>query len=202
MKKGKFYFNFVNKQEQSYINQIEPKELSYFTAAYFSEQPKVLTSDIEINKNGIFQFGTDISQITKLYKKPTAETLLQESHSIKTIYYKQRISQKKANCEFSFYNDNLFHFSYSFKYLAENEKQKIIKLITQKYLGRNINISDLKIADRQGNFIILNNFLYLTISYFSSNNFVVSHINNLEIRAKKISRLKQRNEYSELLKIL
>ena len=88
-----------------------------------------------------------------------------------TIYlYKWKFNGLKTRCEIHFYNEKAFLINYNYSILSNANKDYVVKTIARKYLNQDIgdiDISDMKIIDKNNNTLFINDMLDYKVTYFS-----------------------------------
>ena len=140
----------------------------------------------EINKKNII----------KKYGNPNYKFICEDLSEIEILSYRQKLGSHKTRLEFHFYKDNLFFHTYTFSYLSPKEKNEIIKIIKDKYLGREYrDIKGHHIVDKNQNIILLNDIFDFSIKYSNKNNIVLETIlNHNEFQKSKDENKRKRDK--------
>ena len=113
--------------------------------------------------------GADSKDVIAQYGKPS---FVFTEKSLSVLVYKWKFNGLKTRCEIHFYKNKAFLVNYIYNQLDAQEKEYIIKTITDKYLGQYINQVDLghsKVTDKNSNILFINDFLMgFKVTYMSN----------------------------------
>lgn len=115
-------------------------------------------------------YNTRTKSLKKKYGKPLYNISHEHGeHSIRILFYKRMIEDKKVRLEFHFSDDRLFYYSYTFPYLSHKEKNKFIGQIAKKYGLDQTYLKVKCIEDTDGIRLKLSDSLGLCLKYMDKN---------------------------------
>jgi hypothetical protein len=147
--------------------------------------------------------GANTKSIVSKYGKPV---FVFSENKITIYVYKWKFNELKTRCEIHFYNGTVFLVNYIYNQLNSDEKNYIVKTITQKYIGQDedTDIMNCKVTDRNNNIIRISDFFEgLKVTYLSNKSLgwhlgLISDINLQKENQKSKIRLAERLFYNNI----
>jgi hypothetical protein len=159
-------------------------------------------TDKDITFSHHLTFGQHYKIFLKKLGKPNNCLTEEEPFSRKILYYKFMMGGHRTRCELHFYNNKLFFYCYTFPYLIEEDKKKIINILCEKYVDRPIDLEKFKIVDKNDNIIFINDIVDLTVNYIAANSELFTCLDPanppVELREQKKLRIYQRELFRML----
>lgn len=161
-----------------------------------------IPTDTEISYDG----SKPISDLTKkdiisIFGKPNYQVAIQNSIETSVFFYKQNFGNHNVKVEFHFFKDNLIFYVYTFSNL-KNIKE-ITEVIKEKYLnGRDVDIINENIIDKNKNRIHIRNSVYFEVYYLCYNKEYIDQYINAEEDKKEKSNLEEKRNKRVLYKRL
>jgi hypothetical protein len=153
---------------------------AYCNLIKFTDVKEKAESKNKISFSGQTEFGSSVSdflnnEVSKklhIKKIKTADTLI--------VFYRCVCGGEKTRIESHFYNNKLFFYKYTFPYISESGKDKILDVIKNKYgIGNKVfNDDKLIFSDSQGNFVCIYDCVEFSISYWNSSDAYFSRLNS------------------------
>jgi hypothetical protein len=110
---------------------------------------------------------------------------------VKVIFYKMFIGPYRVKCHIHFFEDKMFLCSYTFSYLKEGEREKVMAILQKKYLPTIERFAGEVISDPDGNCIYVDAGLELTFNYLSLNDGLCTAMTNYrdELAREKVEKM-------------
>ncbi|MBK5940043.1 hypothetical protein [Halochromatium roseum] len=119
-----------------------------------------------INPHPNLDFASSTRDLIRKLGQPSLKLSPQNTSSEQLYLYRREISGYKVNFEFHLHEDQLYYTRHIFRHTSAKETELIIKAIGKKYSeDATFNDRQDKIIDQQGNELIINRGLYLSIDY-------------------------------------
>lgn len=111
--------------------------------------------------------GATVKEVLSHLPTVRNEILSNGAIHVKVIFYKMFIGPYRVKCHIHFFEDKMFLCSYTFSYLKEGEREKVMAILQKKYLHTTEHYSGEVISDPDSNCIYVESGLELTINYLS-----------------------------------
>ncbi|NEX18353.1 MAG: hypothetical protein C1943_17540 [Halochromatium sp.] len=113
-------------------------------------------------------FGSSEWELKKRLGKPNLKLSPENALSEQLYLYRRLIAGYKVRFEFHFYQGALFYAKRVFRHTSREENDLIIENVRKKYLDdTEFNHRQAKIVDHQGNELIINTGVYLSLDYLN-----------------------------------
>jgi hypothetical protein len=137
-------------------------------------------TDKDIRFSHHLTFGLDYKYFLKRLGRPNSVIKQTEPFERRILYYKFMMGGHKTKCELHFYKNKLFFYCYTFPYLVEEDKKRIINVLCEKYVNGPIDMEKFKIVDQHNNIIFVNDIVDLTVNYIDSRSELFTSLNPSE----------------------
>lgn len=111
--------------------------------------------------------GATVKEVLSHLPAARNEILSNGAIHVKVIFYKMFIGPYRVKCHIHFFEDKMFLCSYTFSYLKEGEREKVMAILQKKYLPTIERYAGEVISDPDGNCIYVEAGLELSINYLS-----------------------------------
>jgi len=141
-------------------------ELSQIKFAIYSEINNTYQSSAQTIKNCL-----------KINGDPAIYLDYNKLHKSEILCYHKIIGGYKARVELHFHKNNLFFYKYTFPYLTNTEKQKIISQLKEKYkIGKNIDLESTYVELNNKTRIVIFNDFELQLNYVIYNSIFIKEL--------------------------
>lgn len=171
---------------------------SYSKLLTLSKKLSPVTTDVSVKP----ELGSDMETTLGKYGKPLH--LLKNMTPLKTqiLFYKFIIGGHKTKCELHFYKNKLFLFNYTFSYLTPEDRLLIMKMLSEKYLDKVIDLKNYKICDKTGHEVFIQNLDDFIVNYMAGQSDFFHEAESIQKMNKEIIKNKNELNKRELLKRL
>ena len=163
------YMTSVRSKDYYEDNNLDKYEsLETYSKLYHSciEEEKVFTNT-EICFSPDIKFGSTIAHVKK--NNPLEYTVFQNKEGCTVLFHKMIEDGIKLRLELHFFKDKLVFFKYVFR--SSQGKEAILDLFSKKYLNsvdyRSLDLSKIILTDSLGNYMKLDDSVFLTVDYFT-----------------------------------
>lgn len=170
----------------SYYHQLVDK-YSYNLIAYNLLSNSIKTNQNKLNTNiqilvdSSINFNSTILDIKKKYGAPINKIENKVVNNVIILFYKLKIANQNAKCEFHFYNKKLFYIRYSFSCLNEEKEKSAISVLEKKYLvNTKFDYENQIIIDSLNNVLFINKGINFNIDYVATNSIFFHEITNFK----------------------
>lgn len=128
---------------------------------------KSLKTDVEICFSKLVRFGSDIKDIQRILGKPSYQIKNISSLNIEILVYRKLIGNHKVKCQMHLFENKLFMYTYTFRYVNKYENEQIMRIIQSKYVPGFVSYAYENIIDSLNNCLQIEKKVGITINYFS-----------------------------------
>ncbi|MBN2173900.1 MAG: hypothetical protein JW731_07205 [Bacteroidales bacterium] len=133
-----------------------------------TDQLRKIPSKQTIRVKDDLNFGISYQEVIDKHGKPNCILKKDRNSKFQILFYRVKVGGHKTKCEYHFYNNRLFFFTYIFAYLTKEEKNEITKMVGKKYADDALFEPESQIIiDVTENFIMVENGVDYSILYVS-----------------------------------
>jgi|GEM_PF-6246328 len=159
---GQYYY--YRNYTESFIKKYE--DSSYFLDLYERcKNNKHIQTSSRISYSDKIEFGVNLKDVRKI--KSLKFNHYKEVQEKKIALSRIKIGGHRTKLSMCFYNDLLFYYNYTFSNLKPSDRHNILEIIQEKYAiqGSSINLANTNFRDDQGNYLLIDDGVNLSIHY-------------------------------------
>jgi len=157
---------FKNHYNDNILDKYKSLE-TYSTLYQSSIEDEKVSTNTEICFSPDIKFGSTIAHVKK--NNPLEYTVFQNKEGCTVLFHKMIEDGIKLRLELHFFKDKLVFFKYAFR--SSQGKEAILDLFSKKYLNsvdyRSLDLSKIILTDSLGNYMKLDDSVFLTVDYFT-----------------------------------
>ena len=157
---------FKNHYNDNILDKYKSLE-TYSTLYQSSIEDEKVSTNTEICFSPDIKFGSTIAHVKK--NNPLEYTAYKNTKHFTILLYKIKEEGIKLRLELHFFKNKLVFFKYVFR--TSQGKETILDLFSKKYLNsvdyRSLDLSKITLMDGLGNYIKLDDSVFLTVNYFT-----------------------------------
>ena len=173
---------------------------TYSTLYQSSIEDEKVSTNTEICFSPDIKFGSTIAHVKK--NNPLEYAVFQNKEGCTVLFHKMIEDGIKLRLELHFFKDKLVFFKYVFR--SSQGKEAILDLFSKKYLNsvdyRSLDLSKIILTDSLGNYMKLDDSVFLTVDYFTFKYGFFDYLKNINSNDQIQKQKSHDSEQSLLLK--